>query len=82
MLTAHALTPGNTIRSFQKGAASYVPKEEIQNITTYLNDILEAKDAGKSSRWRWLDRLGGYYDRKFGQDWKDNNKEFWEKFPY
>ncbi len=42
MLTAHALSPEDTVRSYKKGAASYVPKEEMSNITIFLNDILEA----------------------------------------
>lgn len=82
MLTAHALSPEDTVKSFKEGAASYVPKEEMQNITTYLNDILEAKEQGKSLWWRWLDRFADYYARKFTPDWKDKDKEFWEKFPY
>ncbi|MEA2039997.1 MAG: response regulator [Thermodesulfobacteriota bacterium] len=81
MLTAHALSPENTVKSYEKGAASYIPKEEISNIETYLNDVLEAKEKGANSWWRWLDRLGDYYVERFGPDWKDKNKEFWNKFP-
>jgi DNA-binding NtrC family response regulator len=58
MLTAHALSPEDTVRSYKKGAASYVPKEEMSNITIFLNDILEAKEKGKSFWWRWFDRFG------------------------
>jgi len=82
MLTAHALSVEDTIKSFKEGAASYVPKEEMSNITTYLIDILEAKKRGESFWWRWLERLGPYYDKNFGQDWNDRDKEFWERFPY
>ena len=82
MLTAHALSPEDTVKSYKEGAASYVPKEEMANIKTYLNDILEAKEAGKSFWWRWLDRFAAYYDKKFGPDWKDKNEDFWEKFNY
>jgi DNA-binding NtrC family response regulator len=82
MLTAHALSPENTVKSFKKGAASYVPKEEMENITVYLNDILEAKEQGKSFWWRWLDTFSAYYDKKFGLDWKDKDKEFWESLKY
>ena len=82
MLTAHALSVKDTVKSFKEGAASYVPKEEMSNITTFLNDILEAQDKGKSLMWRWLDRLASYYDRRFGLDWKEEDKEFWEKFKY
>ncbi len=82
MLTAHALSPEDTVRSYKKGAASYVPKEEMSNITIFLNDILEAKEKGKSFWWRWLDRFGSYYDQQFGPDWQDQDKDFWEKFRY
>jgi DNA-binding response OmpR family regulator len=81
MLTAHALSVEDTVRSFKKGAASYVPKEEMANIAAFLNDILEAKEKGKSLWWRWMDRLGSYYDKKFGPAWKEGDKEFWKKFP-
>lgn len=82
MLTAHALSPEDTVRSYKEGAASYIPKEEMTNIATFLNDILEAKEEGKHFWWRWYDRLGAYYERKFGPDWQDHDKEFWEKFSH
>jgi DNA-binding NtrC family response regulator len=81
MLTAHALSPENVVKSFKGGAASYLPKEEMSNIRIFLNDILEAKTKGKHLWWRWFDRLDSYCEGKFGSDWKDGNKEFWEKFP-
>ncbi|MBW1788146.1 MAG: response regulator [Deltaproteobacteria bacterium] len=82
MLTAHALNPETTVKSYKEGAAFYVPKEEMANIVTYLNDVLEAKEQGKSVWWRWLDRFGAFYDKKFGMDWRDKDKEFWESMKY
>jgi DNA-binding response OmpR family regulator len=82
MLTANALSVQDTIKSFKMGAAYYVPKEKMDEITTYLQDILEAQRKGKSLMRRWMDRLESYYDRRFGADWKKNDPEFWEKFPY
>ncbi|MBW1998754.1 MAG: response regulator [Deltaproteobacteria bacterium] len=82
MLTAHALSPDNVVKSYKEGAASYVPKDEIANIATYLNDILQAKEEGKSTWWRWMDRLGAFFERRFGPDWKMDDKEFWDKFMY
>ncbi len=82
MLTAHALSVENTIRSFEKGAASYLPKDQMANIATYLNDILEAKEKGKGFWWRWLTRMEEYYDRKFGPEWKAKDKDFWRKLTY
>ena len=82
MLTAHALSVEDTKKSFKGGAASYVPKEEMANIATFLNDIFDAKEQGKSFWWRWLDRFASYYDKKFGPDWKEKDEDFWEKFNY
>ena len=79
MLTAHALSVEDTAKSFKEGAASYIPKEEMVNITTYLNDILEAKQKKKHFWWRWRERFTPYYDRRFGPDWKEREKEFWDK---
>jgi hypothetical protein len=82
MLTAHALSPDNIVKSFKEGAASYLPKEEMAKIAEFLEEVLEAKEKGKHLWWRWLDRWGSFYDKKFGADWKDEDKEFWEKFKY
>ena len=65
MLTANALSVEDTFKSFKKGAASYVPKDEMVNITTFLEDILEAKEKGKHFWWRWFERLGSYYEKRF-----------------
>ena len=81
MLTAHALSVEDTVKSYKGGAASYLPKDEMDNIATYLNDILEAKDKGQHFWWRWLDRLGSFYERRFGADWQEKDKDFWRRFP-
>jgi DNA-binding NtrC family response regulator len=82
MLTAHALTPENLVKSYQEGAASYFPKEEMTDIESFLNDILQAREKGKNPWIRWYDRMGSFFEKKFGPDWKKNDKEFWEKFPF
>jgi len=78
MLTAHALSPENTVKAYKRGAAFFVPKEEMANITEFLSDVLDAKEKGQNYWHSWLDRLGHYYDQKFGPDWKDSDREFWE----
>jgi len=55
-----------------------VPKEEIVNIAICLNDILEAKEKGKSFWWLWFDRFESYFDRKSDFDWQNEGKDFWE----
>jgi len=75
MLTGHAHGPENAVRSYREGAASYVPKESMNNIHVFLNDILEAKAKGKSPWWRWSERFGSYFEKRFGLDWQKNAKK-------
>lgn len=82
MLTAHALSPDNVVRSYKGGAAFYIPKEEMINIASFLEEILEAREKGKSTWSSWFDRLGAYCERHFGPDWQKQDKIFWEKFPF
>ena len=77
MLTAHALSPEDTVKSFKEGAASFVPKDRMKDIATYLADILEAKEKGRRVWGRWLERFSSYYDKKFGPNWRRGEEEFW-----
>jgi len=70
MLTAYAMTPEDIKKSYQEGAASFVPKEKMADIDVFLSDIFEARQKGKSLWWRWFDRLADYCERKFGPDWQ------------
>ena len=56
--------------------------DEMANISTFLSDILEAKEKGKNLWSRWLERLGACFDRRFGADWQMDNEEFWNIFIY
>jgi CheY-like chemotaxis protein len=47
MLTAHAFSPDHLMKSYQGGAASYLPKEEMINIASFLNDIWRPRKKGK-----------------------------------
>ena len=82
MLTAHALSPENMVKSYKEGAASYLPKEEMVNIASFLDEILEAKGKGKNTWSRWYDRMGSFFEKRFGKDWQKTDEEFWEKFPF
>ena len=82
MLTAHALSPDNVVKSYRAGAAFYIPKEEMVNIASFLEDILEDRSKGQNTWTRWFDRLGDYCERRFGPDWQKGDRIFWEKFPF
>jgi len=78
MLTAHALTLDDTVKSYKKGAAFFVPKEKMADIESILMDVLAAREKGENHWQKWLDRMGDYYERRFGANWKDSHKDFWE----
>ena len=80
MLTAHALTPDNLVKSIKEGAQSYVPKEKMSDITTYLKDILKAQVKGIEKHGTWFARLKQFFDKKFGPGWKEEHKKFWQEF--
>jgi len=82
MLTAHALTPENIVKSYREGAAYFLPKEEMVNITSFLEEILEARQKGKGTWDNWMNRLAGYCERTFGDKWQDTEKDFWDRFPF
>ena len=82
MLTAHALTPEDIEKSYHGGAALYLPKDEMANITKFLEDVLEAKETGKNTWWRWFERLGLFFIRRFGPEWTTQRKDFLEKYIY
>jgi CheY-like chemotaxis protein len=80
MLTAHALSPDNLVRSISQGAQSYVPKDKITDIDIYLADIISAKEEGVEKHGKWFARLKPFFDKKFGKDWKKEHQEFWDDF--
>jgi len=82
MLTAHALSPDNIKKSYLGGASSYVPKEEMINIETFISDVLKAQKEGKNPWTSWYSRLASFCEKKFGPDWDKDEKEFWDKMIY
>ena len=80
MLTAHALSEEHLKESAEKGAAYYAPKDRIKDIALFVADVLEAREKKKNVWIKWFDRLGGFFDKRFdGTDWREKEKEFWEK---
>ncbi len=80
MLTAHAITPEALVTSIRKGAISYLPKETLPDLDELLTAIFKAYEQGEPP-WRLLfDRLGEFFDERFGPGWKDKEKAFWSEF--
>jgi CheY-like chemotaxis protein len=80
MLTAHAINPETLMASIRKGAISYLPKETLADLDTLLNELLGAYEKGEPP-WKLLfDKLGDYFDERFGPTWKEHDQEFWSEF--
>lgn len=82
MLTAHALSLENITKSRRMGASYFIPKEEMAHLPTFLRDIFEARAKGKNPWARWYERLASFCERRFGPDWKDADKAFWDRLTF
>jgi DNA-binding NtrC family response regulator len=81
MLTAHALSAESLKKSIKLGAVSFLPKEKMSELTSFLEDVV--LERGKPVWQKLFDRLGSYFNRRFGPDWKEKDKffkEFEEEF--
>lgn len=79
MLTAHAMSEDNLVKSAEQGAVYFAPKEELINIKEIAAEVIEALDNNKSTWQKMFDRLGEFYDRQFsGPNWREDRKEFWD----
>jgi CheY-like chemotaxis protein len=76
MLTAHALTPEALKKSIKLGAVSFLPKEKISELPEVLAVAVEG---GTGPSWiRFFDLLGGFFNKRFGVDWKERDQYFRE----
>ncbi len=80
MLTANSMNPESLVESIKKGAISYLSKEHLSILDSMVTELLSAQTQGKST-WKILfQKLEGYFDQRFGSNWKKDDKEFWDKF--
>ena len=77
MLTAYALTPEALEKSIKLGAVSFLPKEKMSELDDFIADVV-LKD-GQPVWEKLFDKLGGFFNKHFGPDWKERNK-FFEEF--
>ena len=80
MLTAHAINPETLMKSIRMGAISYLPKETLAELDELLNDLFGAYKRGEPP-WKLLfEKLGEYFDERFGPSWQEKDREFWSEF--
>ena len=80
MLTAHALSPENLVKSIREGAHAYIPKDKLSDITKFVKDVLESHEEGTVKHGYWFNWLRPFFDRQFGPGWREKNRDFWEDF--
>jgi CheY-like chemotaxis protein len=76
MFTAHALSPESLKKSIKLGAVSFLPKEKIAELRSHLEEVVLGN--GKPVWQKLFDRMGTYFNKKFGPDWKEKDKFFKE----
>jgi CheY-like chemotaxis protein len=76
MLTAHALTQEALKMSIKLGAVSFVPKDKMLELWTHLGDVVMVE--GRPVWQKLFDRLGSYFSKHFGPDWKEKDNFFKE----
>ena len=77
MLTAHALSPEALKKAIKLGAVSFLPKEAISDLRLHLEDVVLG--AGKPVWRKLFERMGDFYNKRFGPDWKEKD-EFFKEF--
>ena len=74
MLTAHALTSEALKKSIKLGAVSFLPKDKISELQEFLEDVVFGQ--GKPVWNKVFDKLGSFFNKHFGPDWKKKDKFF------
>jgi hypothetical protein len=56
-----------------------VPKEKMEEIVPFLEDILESVD-GPTAWGKLMNKLEGYFTSRWGDLWKKSEEKFWKDF--
>lgn len=71
MLTAHAMTPQSFQKAVDKGAVSFLPKDELVRLSELIAEILEEVQKGKTHWGRLAQRLGPRFEELWGKLWQE-----------
>jgi hypothetical protein len=79
MLTAHSLNPESLRLSIEMRARAYLPKEKMGEIVPFLESIFGISEylSGWAQQMR---RLEGYFNARWGDNWKESEAKFWKEF--
>ena len=84
-LPARVHSPGHLFKSYNKEAASYVPKGETVNTGDLLTAKQKTEEKYEYLLCRWYHRFARFFKIGFGYDWEEQYKEykeFWENYFY
>jgi DNA-binding NtrC family response regulator len=76
MLTAHALTPEALKKSIKLGAVSFLPKDKMTELRPFIEEVVLGE--GRPVWQKFFERLGAYFNKRFGPDWVERDKFFKE----
>jgi CheY-like chemotaxis protein len=76
MFTAYELTIDALKKAIQLGAVFFLPKEKLPELRDFLEKLVA--DKWKSNWLGLFDRLGIYFNKHLGPDWKEKDKFFKE----
>jgi len=76
IFTAYALTIDALKKSIQLGAVFFLPKDKLPELKDFLETLVH--DNWRSSWMGFFDRLGLYFAKHFGAEWKEKDKFFQE----
>jgi len=76
MLTAYAVSPESVKQSIKLGAVSFLPKDKIVELRSFLEDVVLG--GGKPVWHKVFDKLDEYFKKRFGPDWEEKDQFFKE----
>ena len=71
MLTAHALTPESFQKSIDRGAVSFLPKDELARLNELVAEILGEVQENRMHWPKLAERLGPKFKELWGELWNE-----------
>jgi len=71
MLTAHAMTPDSLQKSVDKGAVSFLPKDQLAGLSELIEETIQEVEGGKTHWPKLIARLGPRFKELWGGMWDD-----------
>ena len=70
ILTAHSMTPESLQKAIDKGAMSFLPKDELSRLSELVAEILGEVEQGRTHWAKLESRLGHRFKELWGEMWE------------